>query len=263
MKRASLLLLPAVASLGLFAGGPVAQAAASSNALSHRPAIMITRTNAGWSSGNWSGYAGTTGGPGSATSVKGTWKVPKVSATSGNSYSSSWLGIDGFGNTSLIQTGTEQDWVGGAPLYRAWWEILPAAETIIPSLTIKPGDLMSAQIQHTSGASWTIKLKDVTSGQSFTTTKSYSGPADTAEWIQEAPSTGRDRPSAGPLQQDVFRQGWIQRVARGSHARQPGRDDPERCPGVDALQARLGPRRVRHRLRIQDAGAQSQLGPGP
>jgi Peptidase A4 family len=115
--------------------------------------------------------------------------VPAVSPTSGNTYSSSWVGIDGFNNSNLIQTGTEQDFVSGRARYAAWWEILPAPETPIASITVSPGDHMSASI--TSGSVlWTITITDTTTGQSFTTQEPYSGPGTSAEWIEEAPTVG-------------------------------------------------------------------------
>ena len=45
--------------------------------------------------------------------------------------SSAWIGVDGFNNSNLIQTGTEEDYYSGAAHYNAWWEILPASETAL------------------------------------------------------------------------------------------------------------------------------------
>ena len=150
----------------------------------------MTKEATGWTSGNWSGYAGSTGGAGSATSVEGYWEVPSVSKTSKNTYSSTWLGIDGFGNSDLIQTGVEQAWVGGAAQYTAWWEILPASQTNIPSLVVHPGDVMFAYIAKQTGSTWEIELEDTTTGKSFVTDQTYTGVADTVEWIVEAPTVG-------------------------------------------------------------------------
>jgi hypothetical protein len=170
---------------GLFGFGPTA--AVTAPLVAHRPAIVASRVAAGWTSTNWSGYATSVASP--ARSAAGQWKVPTVSRTRGSSYSSSWVGIDGFTNSNLIQTGTEQDWVNGAPFYAAWWEILPAPETIIPSLTIHPGDAMSANIsQRGTTTTWDITISDVTTGQSFHTTQSYGGAGASVEWVQEAPS---------------------------------------------------------------------------
>jgi hypothetical protein len=142
--------------------------------------------NLGWSSSNWSGYAITGSG---FTSVTGKWTVPAVSASRRATYSSNWIGIDGFNNSNLIQTGTESDYYNGSTHYDAWWEILPAAETVIPSITVRPGDVMTASITQGSGSSWTITISD-SRGGSFTTVQNYSGQQTSAEWIEEAPSIG-------------------------------------------------------------------------
>jgi hypothetical protein len=143
--------------------------------------------NLGWASSNWSGYA-VTGT--SFTSVTGSWKVQAVSPTKKASYSSQWVGIDGFNDSSLIQTGTESDYYHGAAHYGAWWEILPAAETVITTLPVSPGDAMSASVSRNSDGSWTISISDTTSHGSFSTVQAYSGPLTSAEWVEEAPTVG-------------------------------------------------------------------------
>jgi hypothetical protein len=155
-------------------------------AVLHRSAPLATWP--GSTSDNWSGYAGVVSAGTKLTYATATWKVPTVKPIRG--FSATWVGIDGDGNSDLIQTGTEQDYTGGKLVYRAWWEILPAAETIIPSLTISPGDTMSGTVHDTSGNSWVITLKDVTTGKSFSIHKTYKGPGASAEWIQEAPTNG-------------------------------------------------------------------------
>jgi hypothetical protein len=164
--------------------GGSAVTAAAAPVLSHSPAEDLHIGATGWTAPNWSGYAGTTS---NATEINGNWTVPSVSKTSGNTYSSSWIGIDGFTNDDLIQTGTEQDWYGGKAHYDAWWEILPAAETIITGKTVKPGDSMTAEISPSGTAGvWLIFIEDITEHWDFSIDKSYSGPADSVEWIQEA-----------------------------------------------------------------------------
>jgi len=185
VRRASLV----VAAIAVAASGlPLATAAtATAPAISHRPRIPGPQVhNAGWSASNWSGYAKS----GSYTSATASWVVPSVSSTRSASYSSAWVGIDGFTNSSLIQTGTESDWYNGKAHYNAWWEILPAAETPITSFSVRPGDVMTANIAKVSGSSWTITIKDSSNGGSFTTTQNYSGPGASVEWIEEAPTVG-------------------------------------------------------------------------
>src|SRR5579859_4529046 len=87
-----------------FAPGP----AGGATLISHHPRQEAGDgvSNLGWSSSNWSGYA-VSGS--SFTSATGSWIVQKVSASHKATYSSQWVGIDGFTNSSLIQTGTESD----------------------------------------------------------------------------------------------------------------------------------------------------------
>ena len=144
-------------------------------------------TTAGWASSNWSGYA-ITGGP--YTSITGSWTVASVAASNKQTFSSTWIGIDGFNDSNLIQTGTEADYYSGSAHYNAWWEILPAAETPISTITVHPGDAMSANIHQLSGTQWSITITDVTTSQSFNTTQSYAGQLTSAEWIEEAPTVG-------------------------------------------------------------------------
>jgi hypothetical protein len=128
--------------------------------------------------------------------VDGTWTVPAVTGAGRQStYSAAWTGIDGFTNSSLIQAGTEQDVIKGVAHYAAWWEILPAAETVIPSITVEPGDSITVSITQVAGPTWKVTLTD--NGQpghpaqpSFSTTQTYTGPGTSAEWILEAPQVG-------------------------------------------------------------------------
>lgn len=164
--------------------GPVA---AEAGAIYHHPRTSADQTtNASWASSNWSGYAK----EGTYTSVTGAWVVPSVASSRKATYSSQWVGIDGFNNSNLIQTGTEADFYNGSAHYAAWWEILPAAETVITSITVHPGDHMSASITKGSGSTWTITITNTTTGQGSTTTHTYTGPGTSAEWIEEAPSVG-------------------------------------------------------------------------
>lgn len=162
-----------------------------------------------WASSNWSGYAETTG---PYTGVNGTWTVPSVTASKSTSaaYSSVWIGVDGYNNSNLIQTGTEEDFYNGSAHYNAWWEILPASETALPttSYPVAAGDRMTATISKTSGtvttgsghrrsteAVWLITILDtnpITNQQNwtFSISEAYNGSGTSAEWIVEAPEVG-------------------------------------------------------------------------
>ncbi len=153
-------------------------------------------------SNNWFGYnqgALEQGGK-LFNSITGSWTVPTASQhTAGQAEASSdWIGIGGgcvdagctVTDPTLIQTGTEQDVSSsGAPTYSAWWELVPAPSINITNLTIHPGDHMSASVAEVVPNTnlWTITLKDVTTGQSFSQTVPYASTHGTAEWIEETP----------------------------------------------------------------------------
>jgi Peptidase A4 family len=152
-------------------------------------------------SNNWMGYnqgALEQGGK-LFNSISGHWTVPTATQhTSGQSEASSdWIGIGGgcidsgctATDSTLIQTGTEQDVSSsGTASYSAWWEIVPAPSITI-SMTVKPGDQMQASIAELVPDSnvWTITLQDVTQHESFSTTVPYTSTHATAEWIEETP----------------------------------------------------------------------------
>jgi Peptidase A4 family len=152
-------------------------------------------------SNNWMGYnqgALEQGGK-LFNSISGQWTVPTATQhTAGQSEASSnWIGIGGgcidagctVTDSTLIQTGTEQDVSSsGTPSYSAWWEIVPAPSISI-SMTVKPGDQMQASVAEVVPDSnvWTITLQDVTQHESFSTTVPYPSTHATAEWIEETP----------------------------------------------------------------------------
>jgi hypothetical protein len=168
--------------------------------ISHAPRVAVPHgVHQTWAASNWSGYAES----GQFTGVSGTWTVPSVSASASATYSSAWVGVDGFNNSNLIQTGTEEDYYSGSAHYNAWWEILPAAETPIAH-TVAAGDQMSASIYETATLAstggrgshrgsehvWVINIADSTQHWSFSIDEGYGGPGSSAEWVMEAPEVG-------------------------------------------------------------------------
>jgi hypothetical protein len=134
---------------------------------------------------NWSGYAVT----GTAfIDAKGSWIVPTATCSkSPNAWASFWVGIDGYSDSTVEQAGTLIWCNRTTPKYYTWYELYPAATTIISSIPTKPGDKISAEISY-KGTEFTIEIKDETTGKSFSVTKSASGAKRTsAEWIAEAP----------------------------------------------------------------------------
>jgi hypothetical protein len=133
---------------------------------------------------NWSGYIATAS---QFTGVSAQWVVPTVQPSQASQSSSTWVGIDGVSNTSLIQAGTEQDTSDGTTTYYAWYELLPALS--IPIEYVSPGDEMKVSIVEDSPGTWTIVIADLTSGQTVSRSVAYSTPQTSAEWIEEAPTS--------------------------------------------------------------------------
>jgi peptidase A4-like protein len=159
------------------------------------------RANANESS-NWFGYNQGTLEQGGRQfhSIAGDWVVPRATqhVRGRAEASSTWVGIGGgcvdakcnVGDTTLIQTGTEQDVSkSGKASYSAWWEIIPGPSITIPKLRIRPGDHLHAAITEAVKNSdvWRITLRNVTRNQTFRKTVPYTSTHATAEWIQETP----------------------------------------------------------------------------
>lgn len=143
--------------------------------------------NTFYSSTNWSGYMSPAG---NFTAVSGSWTVPTSTGVAGTYASdAAWIGIGGVTSGDLIQVGTDNTVTPGGQLeVMAWYELLPDVMTPIPSLTVHPGDVMSAEIHRISGDNWQINLTNTSNGQTFSINVTYSSSLSTAEWIQEDPS---------------------------------------------------------------------------
>jgi hypothetical protein len=139
---------------------------------------------------NWSGYA-VTGT--SFTKALGSWTIPTVNcSTTPNTYSSFWVGLDGWTSSTVEQTGTDSDCDGKTPSYYAWYEFYPAGSVEITSVPVSPGNHISASVTYVSGSSFTLTITNESTGKSFTKTGTVSGAArSSAEWIAEAPCCTR------------------------------------------------------------------------
>ena len=135
---------------------------------------------------NWSGYVATGG---TFSAVSATWTVPNVSAgTIGTD--ATWIGIGGVDSTDLIQAGTQATVESGQVVYSAIWETLPEVAQPVP-LTINAGDQISVSITQQKSDRWQISIKDATNRQSWAKSVTYNSSLSSAEWIEEAPATGR------------------------------------------------------------------------
>jgi hypothetical protein len=149
--------------------------------------------NATVTSDNWSGYAANGG---TYTSVSTTFTQPSVKCSSGDQYSSFWVGLDGYSSESVEQTGTEADCDGRTAVYSAWYELYPAYP-VNYSETVRPGDVITETVSFSGSDTYTMTIKDATEDWTKTTKKNSSGDArSSAEVIAEAPYSGGVLPLA-------------------------------------------------------------------
>ena len=149
---------------------------------------------------NWSGYAAVLGNlsspqSGVVTDVKGTWAVQAVdcSLSTTSTYSSAWVGIDGYVSNSVEQLGTEHDCINGKAQYYAWYEMYPKP-SIKVALPVQPGDVMNGEVKYANGQ-FTLTLMS-SRGAFKTTQRSNKAARSSAEWIVEAPFSGGVLPLA-------------------------------------------------------------------
>ncbi len=139
-----------------------------------------------WTSSNWSGYA-VVGS--SFTQAQGSWTVPTVDCTKNTNIASAsfWVGIDGWDNGTVEQTGTDSDCSKDRPSYYAWYEFYPKGGVTITSVPVTPGDQISAEVVY-NDPEFTVTLTNETTGKSYSTSSAVPGARRTsAEWIAEAP----------------------------------------------------------------------------
>ena len=137
---------------------------------------------------NWSGYV-LTGGP--YTGATGTFTVPSLSSASQDGTTSEWVGIDGTSssNPSIIQAGITEKYTAATNdvLVYAWIELYPQPAVFAP-LVVNASDKVTVTIAQSSAGTWSVQLTDATSGQTYSESDPWSGPATSAEWIVEAPT---------------------------------------------------------------------------
>jgi hypothetical protein len=162
----------------------------------HAPRIK----NKNGTSTNWSGYAvetDLTNPQDDAVSyVSGTWIVPAAQESNTNTWSSAWVGIDGYDDNTVEQIGTEQDWYNGQPSYYAWYEMYPKWGYIINNFPVNAGDSITAEVQYNNKRAYVLTITNNTQSKhgktvSFSITqKAPSASRQSAEWIMEAPWSG-------------------------------------------------------------------------
>jgi hypothetical protein len=115
---------------------------------------------------------------------------PAATCTGQRTYSSFWVGLGGFAETSqaLEQIGTEADCSAtGNARYAMWYELLPAAAVPI-KLRVFPGNALTASVK-VAATKVTLQIKNLSRKTTFTKTLRMAAPdLSSAEWVAEAPS---------------------------------------------------------------------------
>lgn len=97
------------------------------------------------------------------------------------------MGIDGFIDSTVEQTGTISDCYYGHAYYYAWYEFYP--QPMYAVFNVHPGDAITAEVSYSSATgNFTTMIKDLTTHQSYTSpSTAFPGAArSSAEWISES-----------------------------------------------------------------------------
>lgn len=161
---------------------------------------------------NWSGYVAATNlqhpANKSVTNVYGSWTVPTVLSSSAHTYSSFWVGIDGYRSGTVEQIGTEHDWVNGKQLNYAWFEMYPQGAYELVGFPVNRGDVMAGQVKYMGQDVFQLIIINYTKNTYAVIPSSYTKNKNalrsSAEWIVEAPSS-----SQGVLPLANFQTGFL------------------------------------------------------
>ena len=169
---------------------PVTAAASTANA-SPLPlhALGVTSDPRGVPSTNWAGYAAR--GPWHAfRTVSAQWTQPRAACASLHTYSAFWVGLDGFGSSSVEQVGTSVECSGGRPVYYAWYEMYPQPPHFLP-IPVWPGNHIAASVTRTRSGRFALFLRNLSTGRHALVMQDMpSARVGSAEVIAEAPITG-------------------------------------------------------------------------
>ncbi len=170
----------------------VGAGAATSAATGGSPMIRATGTGFGLPtiSLNWSGYAATSSTPFTYAATK--FVQPAVTCNSNTPdfvYTSNWVGLDGFNDSTVEQDGTSGhcNRFSGLPNYYAWIEMYPLPT--VKEFSVTPGDVIEASVAYSTGGNFKLTVSDVTSGVTKSVTDTCTTCARaSAEWIVERPA---------------------------------------------------------------------------
>jgi hypothetical protein len=189
---AILLALAGSSALAQVSSAPVFPSQVARSPLQHAPMRLIGPAPNQWGRGdlgiyesdNWAGYAVV----GNAfTEARGSWTVPSVNCrVNPNGAASFWVGIDGWDNNTVEQTGTESQCNGIQLVSYAWYEFAPKTGVTIKNMRVTPGEDIEAEMRY-NGSRFVVTIVDLTTGKYFRTNAAVPrAKRASAEWIAES-----------------------------------------------------------------------------
>jgi Peptidase A4 family len=178
---------------------PVRPAAGSASSIGNISAL---------GSRNWAGYAAHRPGV-KFNKISATMFVPYLNCavTPRRTFSSAWVGLDGFSSRTVEQDGISADCSGGRAHYAAWWETFPIRE-IATSIAIHPGDSVTELITYRPGTrKFVMTVRDNTDHQHFTVARRCpvrNCKRNSAEIISEAPGVNGGQSSLADYGAESF-----------------------------------------------------------
>ena len=152
---------------------------------------------------NWAGYAVTRG---KFKRIRASFYVPIMNCSiAPNTFSSHWVGLDGFNSNTVEQAGIEADCHGSTESVFAWREVFPHPEQPF-NMTIRPGDSITAKVSFRNGR-FKMRVKDNTTGEHRTVRQQCASTTcrrSSAEVISEAPTVSGKQSSLADYGAQAF-----------------------------------------------------------
>jgi hypothetical protein len=125
---------------------------------------------------NWSGYAAVAKANVALRYVTSTFTVPSINCakvaigSAGQTYAAEWVGLDGFNDTTVEQTGVDSycDSAGGTATNQAWYEMYPLDPVVFTG--VSPGDVIWVSVYFNASTNeYQLFLDDKTTGSTMQT----------------------------------------------------------------------------------------------
>jgi hypothetical protein len=125
---------------------------------------------------NWSGYAAVAKANVALRYVTSTFTVPSINCakvaigSAGQTYAAEWVGLDGFNDTTVEQTGVDSycDSASGPATNQAWYEMYPLDPVVFTG--VSAGDVIWVSVYYNSSTDeYQLFLDDETTGSTMET----------------------------------------------------------------------------------------------